>query len=188
MGGGVNPARRWFLAYAAALVAASCVHLPALLAAALGIALVAAGRMRWQLLKRSLLALAVFNLSVSLGYTLVALWQQNFVAETLLLLNLRALLMVFLGFWLVSRIDLLALLAGWPTLSLCATLAIGQIRAYQRVLEEFRMAFASRNPQPPRLIDRARHAGAQGGALLDKSLTSAGEVALAMRSRGAFDA
>lgn len=188
MGSRLNPARRLFLAYFASVVAITCIHWPPLLAGILGVALLLAGKARWQLLRKTLGALLTFNLSVSLGYTVMALWQGQFAADYLLLVNLRVLLLVFLGFWLVSRIDLLQALAGWPTLSLLATLAIGQIRVYARILEEFRLAFTSRNPNPPRLIDRARHAGAQGGALLDKSLTSAGEVALAMRSRGAFDA
>lgn len=184
----MKQARFWLLAYFAAVIATTCIHVPALLAGGLALAFIAAGSRRWRLLKRSIGALLAFNLSVSLGYAAIALWQGRFMADYLFLVNVRVLLLVFLGFWLVSRVDILAALAGWPTLSILATLTIGQIRVYRRILEEFRLAFRSRNLAPPRLLDHARHAGAQGGALLDKSLASAGEVALAMRSRGAFDA
>ncbi len=184
----MNRARLWLLAYFATVVAITCIHVPALLAGGLALAVIAAGSGRWRLLKRSVGALLAFNLSVSLGYAAIALWRGNFIVDYLLLVNLRVLLLVFLGFWLVSRVNFIAALAGWPMLAMLATLTIGQIRVYRRVLEEFRLAFRSRNLTPPRLTDHARHAGAQGGALLDKSLASAGEVALAMRSRGAFDA
>lgn len=184
----MNTARCWLLAYAGAVIAATCIHSPAILSGALLLAVAAAGRQRWQLLKRALLALLAFNLSISLGYVTVSLWQGRFAPDYLLLVNVRALLLVYLGFWLIHRVDPLRALAGWPTAAMFATLAVGQIQAYRRILEEFRLAFRSRNLASPRLRDRARNAGAQGTALVDKSLASAGEVALAMRSRGAFDA
>ncbi|MFA7388422.1 MAG: hypothetical protein WCZ87_12290, partial [Thiohalobacteraceae bacterium] len=64
---------------------------------------------------------------------------------------------------------------------------IGQIKTFERVLRDFRLAFESRNPAQPRLIDKARSAAAQTQTLLDKSIASANEAALAMRTRGAFD-
>ncbi|HJV93303.1 MAG TPA: hypothetical protein VJ572_07465 [Azonexus sp.] len=170
------------------MIAITCIHVPIWLAGMLTLAFAAAGSGRWRLLRRSVGALLAFNISVSLGYATIALWRGDFSADYLLLVNIRVLLLVFLGFWLVSRVNFLAALAGWPTLSMLATLTVSQVRVYRRVLKEFRLAFRSRNLAPPRLQDHLRHAGAQGGALLDKSLSSASEVALAMRSRGAFDA
>ncbi len=173
--------------YLAVLPAPTFVHDPALLALGLLVALALAGAQRWRILKKSLLAILVFNLSVSLGYVLVALWRGDFRPEWLLLANLRVLLMVFLGFWFVTRVNLLAALQGWPTATLVATLALGQIRTFERMIRDFRLAFASRNIVRPRLADRRRHAGAQAVALLDKAQAQSTEVALAMRSRGAFE-
>lgn len=183
----MNRARRWLFAYAAALVGLGFVHHAGVLAALLGAALAAAGAVRWRLLRRAAAALLLFNLSVSLAYALVAAGQGRPVAEVLLTMNLRVLLMVFLGFWLVDRVRLLDALAGWPLARLVATLAIGQIGAYRRLLDDGRLAFRSRCPQPG-AVDRLRQAGAQGGALFDKSLQATEQVARAMRSRGAFDA
>ncbi len=180
-------ARGWLFAYIAAVVTASFVHVPAILAAALACSLALAGSSRWRLLKRTLLAILAFNLTVSLGYVLVAHWQGNFRADYLLLVNLRVLLLVFLGFWFASRVDVLAALRGWPTLELLATLALGQTQVFKRIVRDFRLAFESRNLARPHLKDRARNAAAQGQTLLDKSLASSTEVALAMRSRGTFD-
>lgn len=180
-------ARRWLAAYLAAVVAVTFIHVPAVLAALLAGALAAAGTGRWRLLKRALAAILAFNLTVSAGYVVVTALQGGFSADYLLLVNLRVLLLVFLGFWFVARVDALAALAAWPTATLVATLALGQIRTLARLVADFRLAFRSRNAAPPRLADRARLAGSQGIALMDKTVAAATESALAMRSRGAFD-
>jgi cobalt/nickel transport system permease protein len=177
--------RAGLAAYLAAVVTATFVHQPALLAAALTLALAAAGRERWKLLRRTLLAILAFNLTVSLGYTIVALWRGDFNAGYLLLVNLRVLLLVFLGVWFAARVDVIAAIGVSPTLTFVATLTLGQLRAFERIVNDFTLAFSSRNPAPPRVAD---HATAQSIALLDKTQAAAAESALAMRSRGAFDA
>ena len=58
------------------------------------------------------LAVLAFNLAVSLGYAAVAFWRGGVSGEYLLLVNLRVVLLVFLGFWFAARVDLLAALAG----------------------------------------------------------------------------
>lgn len=180
--------RFWLAAYAVAVVAATLIHSPAMLALLLALAVAAAGAGRWRLLRKTLFAVLAFNLTVSAGYLAVSLWQDRFAPGYLLLANLRVLLLVFLGFWFVARNDLLAALAGWPSLRLIATLALGQIRTLERVVSDFRLAFESRNVRRPGLRARSRHAAAQGIALMDKSVASATESALAMKSRAAFDA
>lgn len=179
--------RAWLALYGVAVVAITFVHQPVALAALLMLAGLGAGRRALPLLRKTVLAVVAFNLTVSLGYVLACLWQGSFNGHYLLLVNLRVLLLVFLGFWLVSAVNLLAALSGWPVLRLVTTLAIGQIKTFERVLRDFGMAFQSRNLKPPRLRDRAHHAAAQAHTLLDKSMASASEAALAMRSRGAFD-
>lgn len=183
----MNRAQLTLLAYLSAVVAITFVHQPLILAGLLLAALAAAGAGRWRLLKRAVLALLLVNASVSIAYALVAWWQARPLLDVLLLINLRVLLLVFLGFWLVQRLRLLDALAGWPLLSMLATLALGQIAVFRRLIGEHRAAFVSRNPLPagPRAL--LNHAGAQGGALLDKSLHGAEQSAQAMRSRGAFD-
>jgi cobalt/nickel transport system permease protein len=181
-------AQTWLVAYGAALVAVTFIHQPTALAALLALTVAAAGPQRWRLLKKTLLAVLAFSLMVSVGYVIVSLWRGHLDPDYLLLANLRVLLMVFLGFWFVARVDVLAALAGWPTLRLVATLALGQIRTFERIVADFRLAFESRNIARPHLTARARNAAAQGIALMDKSVASATESTLAMKSRGAFDA
>lgn len=183
--------RTLLAAYALALIALSFLHHPGMLAALLALALLGAGRQAWPLLKRSLAAILVFNLSVSLGYLALQAWQGQMGTATghyLLTMNLRVLLMVLLGGWLLTRVNLLQALAPWPTATLILTLALGQIETYRRLLADFRLAFLSRHPEPPRLQARLRHGACQAGTLLDKSLAASTEASQALRSRGAFDA
>lgn len=180
-------AAHWLFAYLAAVVAVTLLHEPWLLAVLLAGALAASGAARWRILRRAVLAGLTFNLAVSLGYAAVALWQGNFSAYYLLLVNLRVLLLVYLGFWFVVRVNLVEACRFSPTLSFVVTLSAGQIEAFSRALRDFRLAFVSRNAAAPALSARARHAAAQAGHLLDKSVCMAAETALAMRSRGCFD-
>ncbi|MFY9261005.1 MAG: ABC transporter permease [Gallionella sp.] len=186
LGGGMNP-RAWLFLYLAAVVAITFVHHLPTLTFLLLAALVFSGQHRWRIARRVLLAMLTFNLTVSLGYATIALWQGNFKPDYLWLVNLRVFLLLYLGFWFVAAVDLLAALARMPLLRLIATLAIGQIKTFERVLNDFNLAFRSRNLARPHLLDRAHHAASQAQSLLDKSVASANETALAMRSRGAFD-
>ena len=182
-----STARVWLLLYLASVVTITFIHHPAALAVLLASTLAAAGIERWRYLRRTVFAILVFNLTVSAGYAFVALLQGVFVANYLLLVNLRVLLLMYLGVWFIARVSLLDALTGWPTASLLAILAIGQIKTFERLLADFRAAFESRNLARPRWRDRSRHAAAQMQTLLDKSFTASSEVAQAMRSRGAFD-
>lgn len=180
-------ARIWLLIYLACVIVITFIHHPALLAALLTGALVAAGRGRWCHLRRTLMAIFMFNSTISVGYVIVALWNDVFSPDYLLLVNLRVMLLTYLGLWVTARIDMLKALAGWPTASLLATLAIGQIKTFERILADFRAAFESRNLIRPGWIDRCRHAAAQTQTLLDKSFSASNEITQAMRSRGVFD-
>lgn len=180
-------ARGWLFVYAATVVAATFLHHPGWLALALLLAIAASGEIRWRLLSRTIRSVLAFNLSVSLGYIAVTAWRGGFAPDYLLLVNLRVLLLVFLGFWFAARVNVLAALRGWPLLTLLATLALGQMQTFARITRDFSLAFISRNPTRPRFVDHANNAAAQAAILLDKSLSSATEVTLAMRSRGALD-
>jgi cobalt/nickel transport system permease protein len=186
MGHGVAD-RLWLAGYGTSVITITLIHDPMMLAAGLLLALLLAGGDRWRLLRRALAAVLLFNLSVSLGYLLMTWLRGGFAPDYLLLVNLRVLSLVFLGFWLVSHINLAAALSFSPTLSFLVTLAAGQARALSRVVLDFRQAFTSRNPVPPRLRDRAGMAAAQGEFLMERSLARSAEIAQAMRSRGCFD-
>lgn len=183
-------AERWLAAYLLAVASLGAINSPALLAAALVLALAVSGPDRWRLLRRSACAALAFSATVSVAFAGFTLWQSGYspaLPSYLLLINLRVLLLVFLGFWFIARVDLRDALARWPTLAMVATLAAGQARVFVRALRDFRLAFRSRNPRPAHWTDAGRHAAAQAAYLLDKTEAASARCALAMRSRGCFD-
>lgn len=180
-------ARIWLLLYLTGVVGITFLHHPALLGTLLCIALTFSRKLRWHCLRRAIYGSLTFNLAVSAGYAVVAIMQGTYSTDYLLLLNLRVILLMYLGFWFVARVNLLEALSGWRIATLLAALAVGQIKVFERILNDFRAAFESRNLARPRWRDRTRHAASQVQTLLDKSIANSNEAALAMRSRGVFD-
>lgn len=181
---------RWLLAYLGAVVAASLVHDAGVLAAALALALLLAGRRRWLLLRRCVWAVLAFNAAVSGGLVLQAALQGRPLAGLalpLLVMNLRALLLVLLGLCFVARVNVLQALAFAPTLQFLATLAAGQAQAFARLVQTHGLAFRSRTAGAGGLRARARHGAATTGHLLDQAVAAAQRSAMAVRARGGFD-
>lgn len=181
---------RWLLAYLAAVLGVGLVHDTRLLSAALALALCCAGPQRWRLLRRCMLAVLAFNLAVGGGLVLQALLQGKPLAplaDPLLRMNLRVLLLVLLGFWFVARVNVLQALAFAPTLQFLATLAAGQAQVFGRMVREHGLAFRSRTAGPGGLRARAHHGAATAGHLLDKAVAGAQMSAMAVRARGGFD-
>jgi len=176
------------LAYLLAVLALGSVHSPLILALALVLVLALIGQPRWQLLRRSLWAMMAFNLSVSLGYVAMLLWQGEWAWLPLLRMNLRVAVLVLIGFWCVHRVNLLRALAFSPTLARLLALTAGQVRVLARMVQDFRLAAISRSAgmrQP--WSQRLRHGAWLCASLIDKSVASADEATRAMRARGCFD-
>lgn len=170
-----------------AVVAITFVHEPLWLAVLLILALILAGRDSPTIVKGALLAVALVNLAVSLGYVISANLAGEPWAQFVVRLNLRVILLTFLTLWLSRHLDLVKAVDFSPSLQFVVILALGQIQAMKRLLVDYRQAFASRSPRKPALSDRLANAGRQVGALLEKAEHQAGELNQGMRSRGFFD-
>jgi len=179
--------RLWLAAYAALALLLTTRHEVALFAAAIGVALVMAGRAAPRLLRRSALLLAAANGAASLAYTVVALTSGRFDATVLVRLNLRTLALTLLTLAIVRRVNLAAAVAPLPTLAFLLTLTLGQISALRRAADELRLAWTSRTPVSPRPATARRQAAAATEALLRRALTRAHATGEAMRSRGLLD-
>ncbi|MCP5191142.1 MAG: ABC transporter permease [Pseudomonadales bacterium] len=183
----MNRAHVLLLAYGLAVVAATLVHDPRVLAAGLGLVLLLAGRQAPAILLRALRAVLVFNLAVSLGYVMVAALRHEPPWETLLLINLRVLAITTLTFLFIARVNLFQALGFSRTLTYLLGLAYSQSMAFRRVHDDFRLALVSRSLQRPALKDRYRASAAAAAWLLDKGLAGARETAQALRTRGFFN-
>ena len=179
-------ARLALAGYAAAVLGLTLVHHPGTLALAVAAVLPLGGRAAPRLAGRTLTAVAVFNGLVSLTYAGLALWQGEAPWTYLLRSNLRVFALVYLGFVVLERVDLLRAVAFSRTLTFLFSLAYAQARSFHRQAEDFRLALRSRSVGPLTLRDRYRFAAHLGGHLLDKAVERSTEIAHAMRSRGFF--
>lgn len=185
---GRNPSSLTLLGYTGALLLISFLHSPIWLAGLLAAAIVAAGPARWRLLRRSLMAVGLACALVSLGYLLLGSLGQPVAWLALLRLNLRVLLLVFMGFWFVSRVNVLQALAFSPTLSLVAALAAGHIVVFRRIAHQCRLGLGSRSAgQRFSTCDRLRQGAALSATLLDRAVSGAEQSTRALQARGCFD-
>jgi len=174
-------------AYLGAVLGVSFVHSPSVLATLLGFALLAAGRTRWRLLRRSILAGLGVTLCVGGGYTLMSLAQSEFHGAVVLRLTLRVVLLTFLGCWFVSRGNLLRALAFSASLTRLAAIAAGQVGVFTTLVRDFRLASISRSGGL-RLTtaQRLQQTAALGAQLMDKAVANAEQNTRALCARGAF--
>jgi cobalt/nickel transport system permease protein len=174
------------LLYVAAIVAATCVHDPRLLAAGIALAGLLAGRDAARLARRAALAILVFNSAVTISYVVLASLHGELSLGFLLLINLRVFLLTYLTFLFQRRVNLFRALAFSPTLLHILAVAYGQIVTFRRLLADFRLALRSRRIDRLGLRDLYRHGAATAAFFLGKSLRDATEIGQAMTSRGFF--
>jgi cobalt/nickel transport system permease protein len=105
-------------------------------------------------------------------------------AEPFLALGLRTVVIAFLTFAVLARVELFRALAPWPTLTRLLVVTLAQIHAVRLLATESLLGLRSRMPRRPGALDVLRGAGGITAALLTLSLRNARDVADAMRSRG----
>ena len=115
--------RLLLVAYLMTVVAVTAVHHLALLGAVLALAVVLSGKGWRTIALRAALAVLVFNSVVTLSYAAVSLYHDNFSAYYVALVNLRVLLLTYLSFLLMARVNLFRALGFSPTLAYLLTLA-----------------------------------------------------------------
>jgi cobalt/nickel transport system permease protein len=178
--------RAYLLIYLTAVVAATCVHDLRYLAAGIVLVGFVAGGQLPGILRRALVAIAVFNSIVTVSYCLLAIPRGSFSVYYVALINLRVLLLTSMTFLLGQRVNLFAALSFSPTLLYLLTIAYGQIITFRRLLADFRLGLESRSLRRPRLIDLYRHSAATAAFFLKRSHRGAADVTQAMASRGFF--
>jgi cobalt/nickel transport system permease protein len=178
---------RWLVLYLIVVVGVTLIHQPFYLLIGLISVILLSGSLRWRLLRKALLSMLLFNTAISLGYLVIAMMRDELHIAYLVLINIRVLLLVMLGFWLSSRINFANALRFSPTLTFLTTLALGQIRLMRRIINDYREAFASRCLKRPDWRERTHLAVAQTEAVVEQSHHAATEISQAMRSRGVFN-
>jgi cobalt/nickel transport system permease protein len=99
-------------------------------------------------------------------------------------LALRTTLIAFTSFAVLARVDLLAALQPWPTLSRLLVIILGQVHALRLLVTESLLGLRSRLPRKPRALDAIRGAGGITATLLTLATKNARDISDALRSRG----
>lgn len=173
------------LAWAASIFAISAATgLPALLAAT-GAALLLFRRGALREARRVLVGVVPFALGLSAAsWGWLALRGEAPPGAPFAALLLRAVLIAFVTFSVLRRVDLLRALAPFPTASRLLVLSLAQVHALRLLATESALGLRSRLPRRPRTRDVLRSSGAITVALLTLSARNARDVGDAMRSRG----
>jgi cobalt/nickel transport system permease protein len=104
--------------------------------------------------------------------------------EPFVALGLRTVVIAFVMFAVLARVDLFRALAPWPTLSRLLVVTLAQIHALRLLVTESLLGLRSRMPRKPGTVDVVRGAGGLTGALFTLSARNARDISDAMRSRG----
>ena len=172
--------------YVLALCGFSVVHDARVLAAGLLLVIVLARPRSMRLLRRAVLAVLFFTMTVSAGVVVAGLLQGQIDTAWLVSANLRVLLLTSLTLLAVERIDLARAVAPSPALSMLLVLAGAQMRLLRRQLDDLRLGLRSRSLSKPTASTVVRLAASSGAQLLGRALLDAEEISLAMRARGAW--
>lgn len=183
----IMPARLAFVVYLLCVVGLTLVHEPPVFAGVLVLAVVLSGRRAGHIFLHVLRALLFFNITVSVGYGIMAWMRGEAFRDTLILINLRVFTLTWLTFLLMHRVHLPSALSFSRTLLFFLTLSWSQARLYSQIFEEFRLALESRSPDAPTVRSRLRMISAAGRSLVDRALHDAEERALSMKARMFFE-
>ena len=104
--------------------------------------------------------------------------------EPFLALALRAVVVAFVTFAVLDRVDLFRTLAPWPLATRLLIVTLAQIHALRLLATESLQGLRSRMPRRPRTLDVVRGAGGITGAVFALSARNARDISDAMRSRG----
>ena len=173
------------LAWAAGIFAISSVSDLRTLSVAAVAALVLFRRGALREARRVLLGVVPFALGLSAAsWGWLALRGDAPPAAPFAALLLRTVLIAFVTFSVLGRVDLLRAAAPFPTLSRLLVLSLAQIHALRLLATESSLGLRSRLPRRPRTRDVVRSSGAITAALLTLSARNARDIGDAMRSRG----
>ena len=173
--------------WALAVIGATLIDDPRVLAGGAVLAVLAAGRRATRILGRALLTVGPVLLAVGGSWWIAQRLTGGDPWPVLTLLATRVLLIALLTGALLQHIDPLRAVAFSPTLTFLLTAAWSQWLVLRRLHREMQTALTSRLLRPAGLTLLWRHAAARAATVLERSLARAEQTTDAMRSRGFFD-
>jgi len=166
-----------------AVVGLTFVHtVPVLAALALGAVLLS-----FKDAKKSIKAIFLFNISVTLGYVIKAYLTQSPFLDYIMMFNLRVFDITFLVFYTFGKINLLRAFSFSRSLKLLLISTLSQIASFQKSYEDFKMALKSRSVKKLSESDKKKFISSMFYFFFKKSLLNSKERTLALKARGFFD-
>ena len=134
---------------------------------------------------KSIKSVILFNLGVSIGYLILAIFKNISPWHYLIYINLKVILMTFFVFYFFSKVSLVEFFSFSKELSYLLTISLSQIFSYKKTFEDFKMAFRARvyklTDKSPKFITRTFE------FFFQKALKDSKERTLAMKARGFFE-
>jgi hypothetical protein len=139
-----------------------------------------------QALKKSIILVGPFLLVMAVATILYARFGHRSydIGEVVGSMSARALLLAFLTFVFIRRVNLIEALAFSKSLSIILSVAMAQIFMYRRLAADFHLALRSRSARKPGAFGTLRGASTLTGSCLMLSIQHGRDVADAMKSRG----
>ena len=134
---------------------------------------------------KSIKSVILFNLGVSIGYLILALFKNITPWHYITYINLKVILLTFFVFYFFSKVSLVEFFSFNKELSYLLTITLSQIFSYKKTYEDFKMAFRARvyklTDKSPKFITRTFE------FFFQKALKDSKERTLAMKARGFFN-
>ena len=136
--------------------------------------------------KKVLKSIMIFNLSVSIGYIIMAMLKDISPWNYIIYINLKVYALTFFVFWFFSKVSIVSFFSFSKELSYLLSISLSQIYSYRKTFEDFRLAYKARFIKKYR--ERKRNfITVVFSFFLKKSMHDSHERVLAMRARGFFD-
>jgi energy-coupling factor transporter transmembrane protein EcfT len=179
--------RIYLCLYIAAVLSFTLVHDVRVLAGAIVLGFVLAGKDVLRISRKAARALFFFTSIVAVSYCIVSYVEGGFSPSYLVLITTRVFLLAFITFLLVARTNPAQALGFSRSLLFMVCLVQSQVLTMRRIYGEFRQALESRSLRRLKAREMLLHAGSTGAFLFEKSMADTKEIAHAMRSRGFFN-
>ena len=147
---------------------------------------VLSGALFLRLLRKSALSVMFFNTVISIGYIIVSTINNNFSLEYIVLINLRVLLLTFMTFFMIKKINLFKAISFSRTFTFILVLATTQVLVFKRIYEDFKLSLKSRTLGKMGKKDIYSYISSVIFFFLNKSIYNSQETTQAMKSRGFF--
>ena len=135
--------------------------------------------------KKVLKSIIIFNLGVSIGYIIMALFKNINPWHYVIYINLKVYVLTYFVFWFFSIYSITKFISFSKDLSYLTTITLSQIFSYKKTYEDFKMAFRARvyklTDKSPKFITRTFE------FFLEKAIKDSKERTLAMKARGFFE-